>query len=80
MTVAKQAAPTRTPALSKREREIVALVAAGLTDDQISQRLFISVRTVRSHLDRIRDKTGHRRRPDLTRLAHDLDLPVHVPE
>jgi DNA-binding CsgD family transcriptional regulator len=27
------------------------------------------VRTVRSHLDRIRDKTGRRRRADLTRLA-----------
>jgi len=31
--------------------------------------LFISIRTVRSHLDRIRDKTGRRRRADLTRLA-----------
>jgi DNA-binding CsgD family transcriptional regulator len=32
-------------------------------------RLYISVRTVGSHLDRIRDKTGCRRRADLTRLA-----------
>jgi DNA-binding CsgD family transcriptional regulator len=81
MTVAKQAAPSRHgPSLSNREREVVALVAAGLTDEQIGQRLFISVRTVRSHLDRIRDKTGHRRRPDLTRLAHELGLPAHVPE
>jgi len=31
--------------------------------------LYISVRTVRSHLDRIRDKTGARRRADLTWLA-----------
>ena len=31
--------------------------------------LYISIRTVRSHLDRIRDKTGCRRRADLTRLA-----------
>ena len=31
--------------------------------------LYISVRTVGSHLDRIRDKTGCRRRADLTRLA-----------
>jgi DNA-binding CsgD family transcriptional regulator len=29
----------------------------------------ITVRTVRSYLDRIRDKTGRRRRPELTRLA-----------
>jgi DNA-binding CsgD family transcriptional regulator len=31
--------------------------------------LSISIRTARSHLDQIRDKTGSRRRADLTRLA-----------
>jgi DNA-binding CsgD family transcriptional regulator len=36
---------------------------------QIAGQLYISIRTVRSHLDRIRDKTGCRRRADLTRLA-----------
>jgi DNA-binding NarL/FixJ family response regulator len=55
--------------LSARERELVTLVAQGLTDAQIAAELFISVRTVSSHLDRIRDKTGCRRRADLTRLA-----------
>ena len=55
--------------LSARERELVTLVAQGRTDAQIAVQLFISVRTVRSHLDRIRDKTGCRRRADLTRLA-----------
>jgi DNA-binding CsgD family transcriptional regulator len=55
--------------LSPRERELVALVARGRTDAQIAAELFISVRTVRSHLDRIRDKTGCRRRAELTRLA-----------
>jgi predicted ATPase/DNA-binding CsgD family transcriptional regulator len=55
--------------LSKRERELLSLVAEGLTDIQIAEKLFISVRTVRSHLDRIRDKTGFRRRAELTRLA-----------
>jgi DNA-binding CsgD family transcriptional regulator len=40
-----------------------------MTDAQIAERLFISIRTVRSHLDRIRDKTGCRRRAELTRLA-----------
>jgi len=61
--------------LSKRERELVALVADGLTDGQIAEKLFISIRTVRSHLDRIRDKTGARRRAELTRLALDRRLP-----
>jgi DNA-binding CsgD family transcriptional regulator/tetratricopeptide (TPR) repeat protein len=60
--------------LSVRERELVTLVAQGHTDAQIAAQLYISIRTVRSHLDRIRDKTGCRRRADLTRLALAADL------
>jgi DNA-binding CsgD family transcriptional regulator/tetratricopeptide (TPR) repeat protein len=55
--------------LSARERELVRLIAQGRTNAQIAGQLYISVRTVSSHLDRIRDKTGCRRRADLTRLA-----------
>ena len=55
--------------LSARERELVTLVAQGATNAQIAAQLAISVRTVGTHLDRIRDKTGCRRRADLTRLA-----------
>jgi len=55
--------------LSARERELVTLVAQGATNAQIAAQLLISVRTVGTHLDRIRDKTGCRRRADLTRLA-----------
>jgi predicted ATPase/DNA-binding CsgD family transcriptional regulator len=61
-------------ALSPRERELVTLVAQGHTDAQIAGQLYISVRTVGSHLDRIRDKTGCRRRADLTRLALSAGL------
>src|SRR6202011_228707 len=57
-----------------RETEVIALVAEGLTDQAIADQLYISVRTVRSHLDRIRDKTGARRRAELTRLASQLSL------
>jgi predicted ATPase/DNA-binding CsgD family transcriptional regulator len=60
--------------LSARERELVALVAHGRTDAQIAAELYVSIRTVRSHLDRIRDKTGCRRRADLTRLALSVGL------
>jgi predicted ATPase/DNA-binding CsgD family transcriptional regulator len=60
--------------LSPRERELVTLVAHGRTDAQIAAELYISVRTVSSHLDRIRDKTGCRRRADLTRLALSAGL------
>jgi DNA-binding CsgD family transcriptional regulator len=62
------------PPLSARERELVTLVAQGRTDARIAAQLYISVRTVRSHLDRVRDKTGCRRRADLTRLALQAHL------
>jgi predicted ATPase/DNA-binding CsgD family transcriptional regulator len=60
--------------LSARERELITLVAQGRTDAQIAAELYISVRTVGSHLDRIRDKTGCRRRADLTRHALSAGL------
>ena len=60
--------------LSPRERELVTLVAQGRTDAQIAAQLYITVRTVSSHLDRIRDKTGCRRRADLTRRALSAGL------
>ena len=67
-------APPGLPQLSAREQELVTLVARGSTDAQIAGQLYISVSTVRSHLDRIRDKSGCRRRADLTRLALQAGL------
>jgi predicted ATPase/DNA-binding CsgD family transcriptional regulator len=66
--------PSRLNQLSPREQELVSLVAKGRTDAQIAGQLYISVSTVRSHLDRVRDKTGSRRRADLTRLALQAGL------
>jgi non-specific serine/threonine protein kinase len=63
-----------TAGLSARERELVTLVAQGRTNAQIAAQLYISMHTVSSHLDRIRDKTGCRRRADLTRLALSAGL------
>jgi DNA-binding CsgD family transcriptional regulator len=65
--------------LSGREREIVALLAGGATDGQIAERLFLSVNTVRSHLDRIRDKTGARRRTELARYAIAAGIDPVIP-
>ena len=73
-----QAAP-ELAGLSVRERELVTLVARGRTDAQIAAELFISIRTVRSHLDRIRDKSGCRRRADLTALADGWSSPRRGP-
>jgi DNA-binding NarL/FixJ family response regulator len=60
--------------LSKRESEVLQLVAAGERDIDIASILGISVRTVRSYLDRIRDKTGERRRPGLAMITIKEDL------
>ena len=67
--VPQPAEPQGAGKLSARERELITLVARGQTDAQIAEQLVISVSTVRTHLDRIRDKSGCRRRADLTRLA-----------
>jgi DNA-binding NarL/FixJ family response regulator len=69
-------APVQLP-LSDRERQVLALLADGGRDQDIADRLSISVRTVRSHLDRIREKTGRRRRPELTRLAIEKGIVNH---
>lgn len=62
------------PTVTKRERDLLALVAGGASDKAIAEDLFISVATVRSHLDRIQVKTGRRKRADLTRLAYELGI------
>ncbi len=63
--------PADSPAgpLSARERQIMALLAGGASNAKIAQTLFVTPNTVRTHLDRIRDKTGARNRAELTRYA-----------
>jgi DNA-binding NarL/FixJ family response regulator len=62
------------PLLGEREHEVLRLVSAGDTDKEIAQRLYISPRTVQNHLTRIREKTGLRRRAELTRWAMEHAL------
>ena len=50
------------PSLTEREVDVLALVGQGLTNRQISSRLFISPATVRTHLEHIYDKLGVRSR------------------
>jgi DNA-binding NarL/FixJ family response regulator len=55
--------------LTKREEQIVALVAAGLTSQEIGKKLFISHRTVETHRARIMDKLGVSNTAGLVRFA-----------
>jgi DNA-binding NarL/FixJ family response regulator len=56
--------------LTQREREVAALVAAGLTNREIADQLVLSVRTVETHVDRILGKLNlHTRTQLAARLA-----------
>lgn len=69
LLAASRSARGQHPPLTPREREVLVLLAAGATDQDIADTLNVGVRTVRSYLERVREKTGRRRRPDLTRYA-----------
>jgi DNA-binding CsgD family transcriptional regulator len=56
-------------ALTEREREIAALIARGESTSEIARRLFVSRRTVESHLYNIRRKTGAKDRADIGRIV-----------
>ncbi len=62
--------------LTGREREVLALLAAGDDVDRIARRLFISPQTVRSHVQRILDKLEVHSRAEAVALAIDHDLLV----
>ncbi len=55
--------------LTKREEEVVGLVAKGLTSQDIAKKLFISPRTVETHRARIMDKLGVNNAAGLVRFA-----------
>jgi predicted ATPase/DNA-binding CsgD family transcriptional regulator len=55
--------------LSRREREVVSMVAAGMTNRQIAERLFIAERTAEGHVERIRNKLGMRSRTEVATWA-----------
>ncbi len=66
-------APATPPggALTAREREVLALVATGVTNAEIAQRLSISVHTVTRHLTHIYTKTGAVNRVQAIRFANE---------
>lgn len=50
------------PALTARQREVVELIAAGLSNEEVGERLGISPRTAKAHSDVLRQKLGVARR------------------
>jgi non-specific serine/threonine protein kinase len=67
--------------LSRREREVVTMVASGMTNKEIAQRLFIAERTAEGHVERIRNKLGVRSRTEVATwaVAHGLKQPLDKP-
>jgi DNA-binding NarL/FixJ family response regulator len=72
---ARTAPPTtRLDQLTEREREIVALVAEGLSNEEIAGRLHLSPATAKTHVSRAMVKLGVRDRAQLVVLAYECGL------
>jgi DNA-binding NarL/FixJ family response regulator len=72
-------APGRLGALTDREREVVALVAAGLSNEEIAARLVVSPHTVKTHVNRAMTKAGAHDRAQLVIAAYESGLVVPAP-
>jgi DNA-binding NarL/FixJ family response regulator len=71
---ATRARPERLAALTAREREVMALVAAGLSNEEIARRLICSPATAKTHVSRTMRKLGARDRAQLVGLAYETGL------
>jgi DNA-binding NarL/FixJ family response regulator len=60
--------------LTEREREVVALVARGLSNDDIAAQLFVSPLTAKTHVNRSMTKLGARDRAQLVVIAYQTGL------
>ena len=65
--------------LTSREAEVLTLLASGLSNAEIAQRLFLSNATVKTHINRIFAKTGARDRAQAVRFAYQHGLTAPAP-
>ncbi|MEW6749999.1 MAG: response regulator transcription factor [Candidatus Latescibacterota bacterium] len=70
----REAAGAHGAKLTSREREVMALVASGYTNQETADKLFVSVKTIETHRAHIMDKLALRNRADLVRYAVEHGL------
>src|SRR5579863_8739654 len=69
-----RAAPPGLASLTEREREVVALVASGLSNDEIARQLVVSPLTAKTHVSRAMTKLNARDRAQLVVMAYEHGL------
>jgi len=68
------AVPTELASLTDREREVLVLIAHGLTNDEIAERLFLSMATVKTHVNHVFMKLRVRDRAQAVVLAYESGI------
>jgi ATP/maltotriose-dependent transcriptional regulator MalT len=60
--------------ITPRELQMLELIAEGLSNKEVAERVFVSENTVKTHLSRVFDKLGARRRTQAVQLGKELRL------
>ena len=76
----RRARPKELDSLTEREREILTLVARGLSNQEIAEALFISPATAKTHVSRVMMKLQARDRAQLVVMAYEAGLVVPGPD
>lgn len=74
MTAGRSSPRRKLSGLTEREREVMALVAEGLTNEEIAGRLIMSAATAKTHVSRAMIKLGARDRAQLVVFAYESGL------
>jgi DNA-binding CsgD family transcriptional regulator len=75
-----KSASGRHSVLTRRELEVAALVARGLTNRQVAEQLMVATRTIETHLEHIFAKLGVQTRAEVAAWAARQDVRVNSPE